>query len=433
MSTLREKAKRVLAWSQTYAKTDMVYVAKSGFWTTLNFAVGGAVALLLAAAFANLLPKETYGTYKYILSIAGAFGFLSLTGMNTAVTRATARGHDGALPESVRIQLRWNLIYTAVLTCLGAYYLVRHGAFALGVSLLILGALTPPAWAFATFSSLLAGKKDFKRSAKYSILGSLLYLAIMLIGIVFGRSPTWLVVAYAISNCLVYALLYALTIARYKPKGMDAAERREMLDFSKHLSVVNVFATIAQQIDNIAVFKFLGPAQLAVYAFAGLMPDRIRNFGKTGMGIIMPKLSAKNLPEVMRSFRLRLVQSFAIGTLFAVGYVLIAPPLFRLLFPRYVDAILYSQLIALNLVFTVPITYMAYVHQSQKLIPEIYATSLASNGLRIALMPIGGALFGILGVIAGKLVGNMFGVLISALALRRALKRHAVASSEPVA
>src|SRR5688572_20479176 len=94
MTFLKAPLKRLLLWSQAYTRTDMLYLARGGFWTVLNFVVAGSVSIALAVAFANLLPKETYGTYRYVLSIANAFGFLALTGMNAAVTRSVARGHD---------------------------------------------------------------------------------------------------------------------------------------------------------------------------------------------------------------------------------------------------------------------------------------------------------------------------------------------------
>ncbi|HJV32686.1 MAG TPA: oligosaccharide flippase family protein, partial [Patescibacteria group bacterium] len=342
MDSLKARLKRLLLWSQKYTRTDMVYLARGGFWVTLNSVIAALVSLALAVAFANLLPKETYGTYRFVLSIAGAFGFLALTGMNAAVTRSVARGHDGALPYAVRAQLRWNLLYTAVMAAGGAYYLARHGAVTLGVSLLVLGVLLPPSWAFATFSAFIAGKKDFKRGTQYSVLGTLLYFATMLAAILFGRTALWLVVAYGVGMCAVYALLYALTLRRYRPEAIDAAERVEMERYGKHLSLVNVLSMVAQQVDNIVVFKLIGPAELAVYAFANLMPERLKQFAKSGMGVIVPRLAEKDLKDVVKSLRLRCLQSLAVGTLLALLYIAVVPFVFRYLFPQYGTSVPYS-------------------------------------------------------------------------------------------
>ncbi len=67
MQTLRAKICNFLRWSEKYIKTDMIYLVKGGFWLTLGQIISSVSSLLLVIAFANLLPKETYGIYKYFL------------------------------------------------------------------------------------------------------------------------------------------------------------------------------------------------------------------------------------------------------------------------------------------------------------------------------------------------------------------------------
>ena len=67
---IKEKIYNLLRWSEKYTKTDMVYLAHGGFWLSFGQIISSLSSFLLAIAFANLLPKETYGNYKYILSIA---------------------------------------------------------------------------------------------------------------------------------------------------------------------------------------------------------------------------------------------------------------------------------------------------------------------------------------------------------------------------
>ena len=51
-------------------------------------------SLTMAIVFARFLPQETYGTYKYVMSIVGLIGAFSFSGMTTVVARAVAQGHD---------------------------------------------------------------------------------------------------------------------------------------------------------------------------------------------------------------------------------------------------------------------------------------------------------------------------------------------------
>ena len=81
MEKIKIKAYNLLRWSEKWTKTDMIYLARGGFWLTLGQVISSLSAFLLAIAFANLLPKETYGEYKYILSIASILAIPTLTGM----------------------------------------------------------------------------------------------------------------------------------------------------------------------------------------------------------------------------------------------------------------------------------------------------------------------------------------------------------------
>ena len=74
----------------------MMYLAQGGFWIALGHIVNGLLAFSLIVAFANLLSKETYGIYRYILSIAGVLNIFVLSGMGTAISRSVASGNEGA-------------------------------------------------------------------------------------------------------------------------------------------------------------------------------------------------------------------------------------------------------------------------------------------------------------------------------------------------
>jgi hypothetical protein len=88
---------RFLRWSERYTKTDMVYLANVGWWTNLTLILTSFGGLLISIVFANFLSPQTYGVYQYLLALSGLVAAISLSGMNTAVTQAAARGYEGVL------------------------------------------------------------------------------------------------------------------------------------------------------------------------------------------------------------------------------------------------------------------------------------------------------------------------------------------------
>ena len=65
---IKEKIYKLLRKSEKWTHTDMIYLAKGGFWLTLGQIISSVSSFALAVAFANFLPKEVYGNYKYIIS-----------------------------------------------------------------------------------------------------------------------------------------------------------------------------------------------------------------------------------------------------------------------------------------------------------------------------------------------------------------------------
>jgi len=175
---------------------DMVYLAKGGFWVTFGQSVTSILSLILIIAFANLLPKETYGTYRYILALAGMLNILTLTGMNSAVGRAVASGDEGALKASVKYQLKWNLIILAAFWVLSGYYVINGDAI-FATSFFVLGIFVPSTLAFNTYGAYLDGKKEFKIANILSIISVFVYIIGVLSAILLSGEVIWLIAAYA--------------------------------------------------------------------------------------------------------------------------------------------------------------------------------------------------------------------------------------------
>ena len=114
IESLQKIALRALRWSEKYTKTDMVYLAQAGLWTNLNFVMVSVLALFLSILFANVLPRETFGMYQYLLSLSALLTALTLAGMNGAVSQSVARGYEGDLKAAVRIHLWWNIAPTTI-------------------------------------------------------------------------------------------------------------------------------------------------------------------------------------------------------------------------------------------------------------------------------------------------------------------------------
>lgn len=405
----KEAAYRLLRRSEQYTKTDMVYLAKGGFWQTFGQAGTALLSFGLVLAFANLLPKETYGTYKYILSLAAIFNIFILTGMNQAVSQAVATGHEGAFRSSIKYQLRWNSLATLAFWIVAGYYLYNDNA-QLGVSLLVLGLFWPLTATFNTYSAYLAGKKEFRLNNLFSVLAVAVYAAGTMFAILLSGEVIWLIAAYAIATFAANLLLYWLTLRRFDP---PAGEAGGALRYGRHLTFINLTTTLVSQLDSVILHHFWGPAQLATYSIAMAIPNRAIPFFKSSIEVGFPKLATKTPSEINKVFYRRIAYGIGAGTIAAALYILAAPYLFLYLLPQYLDAVLYTQILATGFVFAIPNRYLGLLFAAQKMSRAIFAATVAQNGIRVALYLMLGVWLGVLGLVIAQAASSLTSMIIN--------------------
>jgi O-antigen/teichoic acid export membrane protein len=174
---------------------------------------------------------------------------------------------------------------------------------------------------------------------------------------------------------------------------------------------MNVLASAASQIDNIIVYQLLGPAQLAIYSFALLIPDRIRSVFNTITAAALPRLSKSNGGEQVSLMR-KVVQLFGVSVVIIACYLGSAPLIFNLLFEGYETSIRLSQIYALSLlVIPAYITLPALFAQAQK--KALYTISIGVPILKIVISYYAIISWGILGAIVAKILHQLLHLTFS--------------------
>ena len=173
----------LLRRSGAFLQTDMVYLAKGGSWMSLGQGINMLLGFLVSLAFANLLPKESFGIYKFVLSTVSLIGIFSFIDMGTAVTQAVARGFGNSLKQGFRANVKWSLGVSVAGLVVSAYYYINGNAL-LSFSFLIAGLLTPLTASASLYGAYLMGKKDFRRSTLYGLIRNVVPAA-ALIGTLF--------------------------------------------------------------------------------------------------------------------------------------------------------------------------------------------------------------------------------------------------------
>ncbi len=412
MNELKNTFKKYLKKTEVYTKTDMVYLAKGSFWLSFGQGIAMISAFALSIILARALPQETYGTYKFILSIASIIGGLSLSGIGTSLIQAVARGYDGTIFLAFKTQLIWSSLLAGLFALLAFYYILS-GNYILGTSLLIAGATSPLVNCFSLYGSFLSGKKDFKRSTLYWISSHIINISTIAIIAITTGSVIALTIGYFISQLITSIVLYYATLRIYKPDIQTA--QTEMISYGKHLSVMNIIGTIANQLDKILVFHSVGSAPLAIYSFAFAIPEQFRSFIKNLVSIGVPKFAHHNEIDLRKSIVDKVLRLTFLSALCVIVYWITAPIIFKLLFPTYMSAVWYSQLYMVGLIFFPGISLLSTYFQVSQQTKIQYKLSIMGNTLTILLSIILITQYGTLGAVientvswSGMLILNIF-------------------------
>ncbi len=414
MQTLREKTYSLLRWGERFTKTDMIYLAKGGSLLGIGQVVSSFVAFLLSVAFANLFPPEAYGVYKYILSVIAITGAFALTGMDTAVAQAVARGLDGTLRTGFRAMFRWTLITSGITTCVALYYFL-NGNSALAWSLIIAALAMPILKSAVLYNGFLIGKKNFGRKVRFGMVYDSIPAMCIAASLFFTQSPLIVVLVYFISYTVTALVLYHMAQKTILP---DAPSDPDTQSYSLHLSAMNILGSVSFQIDKVLTFHYLGATQLALYAFALAVPGQIRQIQKHLATLMLPKFSEQSFSAIQKSVGRKMFLFFIAMASITLLYILAAPFIFKFFFPQYIGAIFYSQLFSLVLL-TSPSIFFKQALTAHRKTDRLYIINVGIPLIKIVALFIFVPLFGITGAIISLLTTELIGLLISGILFYR--------------
>ena len=419
--SLKKRLVHILRWSERYTKTDMVYFASGNFWLITSRVIGVGSGVLLTIAFANLISPTAFGTYKYILSIAGIIGAFSLTGLNHAVMRAVAQGNTSVIHVAFRINMMWS-VPASLLALMGGIYYFVQGNVILATGLALIALTNPFLNSFIFSKSLLIGLQKFKVNALYNVPRSLIPVSSLIIVLFLSENIILIILTYFLSNLIAGIITYKLAVNKYAKKSDQSVENialtNEVVTYGKHLSVVGIITQIAGYIDQFLLWHFVGPIQLAIYIFALAPVREIKNFSENFFPLIFPKFAVKTRESIKEVMPLRLKQVFIFSAIMAGLYILAAPLIFRVFFPQYLSSVLGSQLLALAIILQ-PKGLIDVFITAHGRVKERYVYTITTSVSRIILLAILIPLYGFMGAIFATITAEIISAMVLLILYRR--------------
>ncbi len=402
MTNLKKRAYTLLRWSEKYTKTDMVYLAEGGFWLFLKTLFSAAISFGLSVAFANLLPKTTYGEYRYIFSMFGLLAIPTLAGMGPATTKSVTQGYEGTPLMALRTKIKWGVLGSIASAGVAIYYAVQ-GNFVLAGAFALVALFIPFVDSLSIYNSVLTGKKLFRTSTFYEIFIQGTSTLVIVATLFVTNNLVFILTSYFLTYTIVRFVVFQAVVKKYTDNtNIDP----KTTSYGKHLSLMGILGTVSAALDSILLWQFIGPAQVAVYAIAKGMPLQISAAFQRLTTLAFPKFAKQDFKTIKKALVHKMMLMFIIMAVIVIVYVLAAPYIFNLFFPAYSEAVTYSQFFALTLLFF-PQKFIGTVFQAHARTKALYIsttiTPIIRTFLAIALIPF----FGIAGAVATELTGKV--------------------------
>jgi O-antigen/teichoic acid export membrane protein len=382
------------------------YIARGGMWLGIDQAAGFLSSIILTVAFANLLPADTYGIYRYILSIFGMLTIATLPNMNVAVLTATAKGMEGSLGRAARTRVKWGFLGSCVSLAIGGFYFLFQENEIYAAAFVVMAAFLPFMDSPTIYGAFLKGRLLFREYALYGLINRF-SSAVILIGVLFLTDDVLAILfAFFVPYVIVRWIIFRRVIRRFSPNELQDPET---ISYGKHLSVIQFLNVAINYIDSILIFHLLGPVSLATYSIAQAPIAKIQQSFSIISELVLPKFSAASRETARKLIMLRLLWLCLITLAGIALYLLVIPVLFNVFLPQYRGAIIFSQILALGLI-GLPFSFIYTFFQSHALKKEIYQYNITIRVAQIILVPIFVSLYGILGAAIARVIFQVISV-----------------------
>lgn len=342
---------------------------KQGLWVFIGRIYLMISTFILSVILTKILSVETYGEYKYLLSILAILSFFSLPEVSKIIGRYIPRGYLSIYNDLLVEKLKFSLLGSFSFILL--YYYKDYN-----ITFLYLAIIYPFLYSFEIFNSFLQAKLNFKLLNKMFIIrATILFLILICTGFYFNNSLS-MVIGYTITLTICNLLFYLYTNKKYIDNSVKKTKKRIKNKIKKQtliLSLIGILPIISQHFDKILIAEFISYEKLAIFSIGILIGSTINGFFKPFIVTINAKLVHMNLRN--RHYLIL----FTFGTFFGIILAITVPYLILKIYGvNYIESYTYAQIVVLSmgLYFLKTVYYNQHLYNKNKSLKKIYINNI---------------------------------------------------------
>ena len=360
------------------------------------------ISLVGTIIFAHYLTEKDFGIYRYLVSLSVLFGSFTLTGVGQAIMQASAKNDTWYLKHGNHRTRYYNFIASGI-AILGSLYYTYQANYLLAWGCGLIAILQPSSIYFLNALAFLHGQKKFKEATFLQASRSLLITLTSIFTVLITQNILMLICAYLGSQAI------AGIISRHKNEKTVIANNIENTpakydNIANHASLRNIIVGTASRLDSIIVFQQLGAASLATYTISTLLPEHIKGALKNLPTLLIPRFSNRENAD-RPNFTHRSIQGLLLLSLFTVLVIILIPILYSVIFPKYPQAIIYTQLLALAFPASIYHIHLSWL-QTQRKEKALYYSNVLTSAFQVLATFLLVTTYGILGAVIAKVATN---------------------------
>jgi O-antigen/teichoic acid export membrane protein len=180
---------------------------------------------------------------------------------------------------------------------------------------------------------------------------------------------------------------------------------------------MGILTTFTGNIDQLFLFHYVGAVEVAIYNFATGVLDQSKGPLKALDTMIQSRFASQESRSIRDSMRNKMFWLFIASLISVVVYIVAAPYIYKILFPAYTDAVLYSQVYALSLLATFLSPAGSFLSAKKRVKAQYISNIVVSIGQILSIV-IGIIYWGLWGLIGARIFIRVGGAAFNYLLYR---------------
>ena len=165
------------------------------------------IRVVISILIARNISIEEMGKYQYYLSFIGFFQFITLPGMNTAITKGALKGYDPFLFTAIKKSFKVSILFSTSFIIIG-YLIFLIKPDNIFFEAVLITSIFIPISSLQKFEPFIIGKKKFVQARTLVLVNTLIQLLIISITISITKNIYYLILSLFIINLINLFLQY---------------------------------------------------------------------------------------------------------------------------------------------------------------------------------------------------------------------------------